>query len=120
MFEAAEAALKRELSEELEDTVILVRPLWFVQSFFAEQVCRVSYHELCLYWLCELPYSDRIKGTTSFEHWENGNKYEYKWVPLDSLSNFPLYPSFLKYEVHNLPHSLRIMLEGEIAEHIEI
>ena len=47
--ETAEAAILRELQEELQIMPRIVRPLWLNQAFFTEDATRTNYHELCLY-----------------------------------------------------------------------
>lgn len=51
MGETAEQAILREYSEELNITPEIIRPLWLNQAFFTEDVDKLQYHELCLYFL---------------------------------------------------------------------
>ena len=54
MGETAEHAVIRELKEELGVTATIARPLWLNQAFFTEDVDKLRYHELCLYFLMDI------------------------------------------------------------------
>ena len=58
--ETAEAAVLREVREELQIDAEVLRPLWLCQSFFTEDVSRESYHELCLYFLVDVSKTDLL------------------------------------------------------------
>ena len=51
MGETAEHAVIREVGEELGIAPEIVRPLWLNQAFFSEDVDKLNYHELCVYFL---------------------------------------------------------------------
>ena len=44
--ETAECAVIREVEEELNVSPEIIRPLWMNQSFFAEDVDKLNYHEI--------------------------------------------------------------------------
>ena len=44
-------AVVREVEEELNITPKIIRPLWLNQSFFTEDVDKLNYHEICIYYL---------------------------------------------------------------------
>lgn len=52
--ETAEHAVVREVQEELCVTTKVIRPLWLNQAFFTEDVDKLNYHELCLYFLMDI------------------------------------------------------------------
>ena len=54
MRETADQAITREIQEELKIDCKIIRPLWLSQSFFNEDVDKIDYHELCIYYLIEL------------------------------------------------------------------
>ncbi len=62
--ETAEQAVTREVEEELEITLEIVRPLWLNQSFFNEVVDKLDYHELCIYFLMDI--SHKVKEMRRF------------------------------------------------------
>src|SRR5689334_20866446 len=51
--ESAEQTLQREMREELEIEIEIVRLLWVVENFF--RFDQKNYHELSLYFLMRLP-----------------------------------------------------------------
>lgn len=65
--EATADALRRELGEELGVDVEPLRPVFFVESFFALQGERV--HELCVYYEVALPALEaaRVAGARAVE-----------------------------------------------------
>ena len=58
--ETAEAAVLRELREELGIEARIERPLWVNQAFFTEQASRKRYHELCFYYLIDFSKTDLL------------------------------------------------------------
>jgi len=58
LYERAEDAVLRELSEELHVDAKIIRPLWLNQAFFVEDVNHERYHELCLYFLMDILDTD--------------------------------------------------------------
>ena len=60
MGETAEHAILRELDEELQIKPEIVRPLWFVQNFFTEDVDKLNYHEICIYFLVDISKTDLL------------------------------------------------------------
>ena len=65
MGETAEHAVVREVEEELNITPKIIRPLWLNQSFFTEDVDKLNYHEICIYYLMDI-------SETGFWKKENG------------------------------------------------
>ena len=52
--ETAENAVIREIKEELGVTPKIIRPLWLNQAFFTEDVDKLHYHEICIYFLMNI------------------------------------------------------------------
>lgn len=106
--EPAERTLEREMREELNTEVEVVRPLWFVENFFHFDAR--DYHEVALYFLMRLPQaSPLLQNEDPFIAWDEGTQLEYQWVPAtsDCLSALPLLPSFLHDAMNALPDSLQ-------------
>lgn len=70
MGETAEHAVVREVEEELNITPKIIRPLWLNQSFFTEDVDKLNYHEICIYYLMD------ISGTGLLEKGERFTLHE--------------------------------------------
>lgn len=107
MGETAEAAMQRELMEELHADLPLLRSLWFCQDFFTEEDTGERFHEICIYYL--------IDGSTlpevPFSYQEGERINRFNWSPLCSLKGMRLYPDFICEKVHDLPKQLEMIVE---------
>ncbi len=102
LLEPAAATLRREMREELDIEVEVVRPLWLVENFFQHQ--GFDHHELGIYFLMRVPESWSFR--TALEPFigdENGVRLVFQWFPLDALAGMRVYPSFLGDGLRNLP-----------------
>lgn len=114
LHETAEAAVLREIREELEIDAQIVRPLWLNQGFFTEDVSQEKFHELCLYFLIDVSKTDLFSKGTSFVLYENGTKrHQFFWMPISELKSSYLYPQFIKTRIFDLPEHLEINTEFE-------
>jgi ADP-ribose pyrophosphatase YjhB (NUDIX family) len=114
LHETAEKAVLREIKEELEIDAKIIRPLWFNQSFFTEDVNHLKYHELCLYFLIDVADTNLLSRGSNFVLTENGgDQHAFSWIPFPELSKNYLYPEFIKKRIFNLPVSLEINTEFE-------
>lgn len=106
LLEPAAATLRRELREELEIVVEVVRPLWLVENFFWHQ--DMQHHEMGLYFLMRVPvdWPYRTTGEPFFGD-ENGTRLLFQWFPRDELAAMRVYPSFLADGIRNLPLTLQ-------------
>ena len=98
--------LIREMKEELNEEVEVIRLLWVVENFFV--YAQKNYHEICFYYLMQLPErSPYLSKSTSFYGVEGDFDLEFNWFPIDSdaLMKLPLLPSFLQNSLNNLPAS---------------
>lgn len=112
LHETAEEALSREMREELEMEPRILRPLWLNQSFFTEDVSGEQYHELCTYFLVEVPDSLLARGDR-FTMKEGNHTHWFHWLPLDSLEKEYFYPIFLKEAIFHLPDTFTLRTERE-------
>ena len=112
MNESAEQAIIREIQEELNIECNIIRPLWLSQSFFNEDVDKIDYHELCIYYLIELSDKDLCKKD-KFTLNERKHTFEFKWLEFDKLKDEYLYPLFIKKEIYNLPEHFTIRTDYE-------
>lgn len=111
--ETAEAAVLREVREELEIGAEIVRPLWLCQSFFTEDVSLERYHELCLYFLVDVSKTELLKRGNEFSLSENGHAHKFRWLRFEELGEQYLYPLFIKKKIFSLPQSLEIITQTE-------
>jgi len=103
LLEPAEVTLKREMLEELDTEIEVIRLIWVVENFFDYDA--KSYHELALYFLMAFSEHSPLVELTEFTGIENHLKLTFKWYALNDLTNIALYPSFLKTALNKIPSS---------------
>ncbi len=113
MGETAEEAVIRECREELDAEPDIVRPLWLNQAFFTEDVDKLRYHELCIYFLMDISKTDILSRGKNFTCIEGESKHRYEWIPFEKLKDEYFYPNFLKNDIYNLPEFFTIRTEIE-------
>ena len=111
--ETAEAALLRELREELYIAAKLLRPLWLNQSFFTEDVDRLRYHELSVYFLADVSETGLFQRGERFTLREGPHTHDFEWLPFERLKDEYFYPLFLKNEICHLPERFTLRTELE-------
>lgn len=111
MSETAESAVVREIKEELGVTAKVVRPLWLNQAFFNEDVDKVDYHELCLYFLMDVTETDLLSRGEKFTLTEGNKTLTFEWLAFERLKDEYFYPLFLKEEIFNLPSEFTLRTE---------
>ena len=113
MGERAEDAVLREVREELGIEAKILRPLWFHQSFFTEDVDHLDYHELCLYFLMDISETDLLSRGDAFTLREGRHVHDFEWLPFERLRDEYFYPLFLKTEIFRLPEQLTVRTDFE-------
>ena len=113
MGERAEDAVLREVREELGIEARILRPLWLSQSFFNEDVVRVDYHELCLYFLLDAAGTDLLSRGDPFRGPELRHVHDFEWLPFERLKDEYFYPLFLTTEIYRLPDGLTLRTDRE-------
>ena len=111
--ETAEEALLRECEEELLIKPEIIRPLWFNQAFFTEDVSKMRFHELCVYFLVDVSKTDIFSRGDKFVLTENGQNHWFEWLSFEKLKDEYFYPEFLKKDIFNLPENFEIRTETE-------
>lgn len=113
MGETAEQAILRETLEELNITPKLLRPLWLVQNFFTEDIDKLNYHELCIYFLTDISNTNLLEQGDKFTRYEAEHVHDFEWLSFDRLEDEYFYPIFLKKEIYHLPEVFSIRTEHE-------
>ena len=111
--ETAEHAVVREVQEELCVTTKVIRPLWLNQAFFTEDVDKLNYHELCLYFLMDISETDILSRGNKFSLQEGNHTHDFEWLEFERLEKEYFYPLFLKKEIFHLPEKFTIRTECE-------
>ena len=107
--ETVEEAVLREIREELEIDAKIVRPLWFNQGFFTEDVSGEQFHEICIYFLMDISHTDLLSKGEQFVLSENNQRHTFEWLAFDRLKDEYFYPIFLKEKIFDLPEKLTII-----------
>ena len=102
LHEPAEAALARELREELDISLPAHRLVFMAESFFTIDSTR--YHELCLYFLMEAP-PELLAHGGAFTRAEGSEIHHFRWVTFEVLRQLSFFPIFLKERIFSLPDS---------------
>ncbi len=113
MGETAECAIVREVEEELGITPHIIRPLWLNQGFFTEDVDKLNYHELCIYFLLDVLDTGLLEKGEKFTLHERQHTHEFEWLDYERLKYEYFYPVFLKTEIANLPENFTLRTEFE-------
>jgi len=109
--ESAEYAVQREMVEELDVELIDLKPTWVVDNFF--EFDGKQCHELGIYFLVTASPDSYIYQQSEFPGLELDKKLNFKWFPLKSHDDFPLYPSFLKTALSELPAPLQYIVHRD-------
>ena len=113
MGETAEHAVVREVEEELNITPKIIRPLWLNQSFFTEDVDKLNYHEICIYYLMDISETGLLEKGERFTLNEGHHIHDFEWLAFERLQDEYFYPIFLKTNIYNLPKQFTIRTEYE-------
>ena len=111
--ETVEMAVVREVQEELGITPRIIRPLWLNQAFFNEDVDKLNYHEICIYFLVDVSKTDLLSRGECFTSNEGGRTHSFRWLDFERLKDEYFYPLFLKQEIFNLPEEFTLRTERE-------
>ena len=98
--EPTEHALRRELREELDADVDVVRPLFLVENFF--ELGGRAFHELGVYHLVTLPEGALGEARVISEA---NRTLLFEWLPLEGIEASDLQPRELRAHLRHLPAS---------------
>ena len=101
LHEPGEAALAREVREELDIALPPHRLVFMAESFFT--VMGTRYHEMCLYYLLEAS-PELLQRGDSFTRAESEQEiHHFRWVKFEELRHLSFFPIFLKERIFSLP-----------------
>lgn len=84
------------VSQELDVTLKINRPLWLNQAFFTEDVDGICYHELCIYFLMDISNTNLLERGNTFTLTEGKYTHTFEWLEFDRVKDEYFYPLFLK------------------------
>jgi len=112
LLEPSNEALVREMREELLTEVRVERLLWAVENFFRHE--SRYYHELGFYYLMSLhPDSAPCRARGPFEGIDDTVKIIFQWFDLGLLGTLPIYPTFLREGLRNLPEHVQHLVHRD-------
>lgn len=109
MGEDTETSLLRELKEELKVSASIDSLLWVSENFFTHNNER--FHEIGYYYLVNCSIENSILEQDSFQVQDEGNTFEFKWIPLNELKNTEFYPLFIKDRILDLPKAIEKVVD---------
>lgn len=111
--ETSEAALQREMLEEIGARVRIERPLWIVENFFRYRDDVV--HEVGFYFLVMLPADTHTNVDEQFFGFEdNGTRLIFQWYRVADLGSIEVVPSFLRDGLKLLPATVQHLFLDEL------
>lgn len=96
LHETSGDAMRREILEELNETVSSPRLRWVVENYFYEKHQKMDFHEICFFYECKLNHDSKVLSCTEFETEERGRVNHFQWIPVQDLEVANVVPSFLK------------------------
>lgn len=113
LLENSKETLRREMKEEIGIAIKIIRPLYFVESFFKFE--NRDFHEVSIIYLMEFPpeskkviEKDTFYGKESQLRFEKDELYGrelkliFRWFNITDLEKFEVYPSFLRTSLKNI------------------
>lgn len=113
LFESSSDAVEREIFEELGVNCRVERLLWHTENFFEHEA--KSYHEVANYFMVSLIDGPGFEPEVDFEGVEEDVSLVFRWVPLDSVGDYDLYPKFLVDGLKGLPDSVQHVIINECS-----
>ena len=106
LLESSYDALRREMEEEMDLPVEVGRLIWFVENFFQNDAfaADLRFHELGLYYEMSLPAEATQNDVNAdFMGREGEVPIIFRWFGVDRLAEVPLFPTFLRSALANVP-----------------
>ena len=104
LLETAAETLRREMLEEMNETVEVDRLVWVAENFFTYEPRQ--YHEIGFYFLMHLPVDSPLRQKTDPFYGQEGDlQIIFEWFPIATLEQVYLFPTFLRTGLKDLPAS---------------
>ena len=106
--ETSETAAKREAVEETNVKFEIDRLAFVHENFFVDNIfggAAVPNHAIELYYLMKTP--DDMTNMTEGSIGADGGVESLHWLPIDKLSDYPVFPEFYKTELQNLTNEVK-------------
>jgi len=114
-LEFSEAALVREMREEVAAAVTVVRTLWVMENLFGYEEGK-QVHEVCFYYLMELAADDPLHDNEAdFDGDEAGERLIFRWLPLGELASAPFNPERLKPRLLEIPEHPQVIRVNDLG-----
>ena len=115
-LESSQAALHREMQEELGISIQINRLLWAVEHFFVSDTDNKAHHGIGFYYLISPLAAPHLYDLAqTFQSVEDGMiEIIFRWFKLAELSSIALYPSFLPAALQALPPAPEHVIFDEI------
>lgn len=110
-FEESKEAIAREISEELGVQISKSNMIWINENFFTDELSKEKFHEICFYYKVEIEKPNYILCHDEFEREEGIKKHFFKWIGLNEIDNYKLYPLFLAKEIMNSSKEIKHLVE---------
>jgi 8-oxo-dGTP pyrophosphatase MutT (NUDIX family) len=109
LFEDSRTTLIREMREELGVDITCGRLLWVLENFFTH--AGSAYHELAFYYAMTLPAASSLFDLERAHLGiEPDNPLEFRWFPVDRLTEVRLYPTILRTALRDLPATIQHLI----------
>lgn len=100
----AEESVLREAFEETGVWLEIDRLIFIHENFFTFDASEEFFHEISLFFL--MKPNPQLKESRS-KHMEDYGEVEHRWLPIDKLSDEPIYPDFFKTELRHISSELK-------------
>lgn len=84
-----------------------------IQGFFNEDVDKLNYHEICIYFLMDISNTGLLEKGERFTLHEGRHIHDFEWLAFERLADEYFYPIFLKTSIFDLPKQFVIRTEYE-------
>jgi len=103
----------REFKEEMGVNVFVDKFLWIEEAFWKWN--NSDCHTICFYYLLKMENPDEIlsKGSIFKSEETDESRLIFKWIDLEKIDNYKIYPIFLKDEIYNIKDGIKHFIYKE-------